>query len=113
MTSALFAVVSLFISAIMLAYLPIVKGLLQVSCRLVQVGYKLAPMNNSERQQKFISLAQVFRPSGPVDKGDLFQGRTGQIVQMAQTIVTPGRHGVIYGERGVGKTSLSAVSSEL
>jgi Cdc6-like AAA superfamily ATPase len=70
-------------------------------------------MNNSERQQKFISLAQVFRPSGPVDKGDLFQGRTGQIVQMAQTIVTPGRHGVIYGERGVGKTSLSAVSSEL
>lgn len=60
-----------------------------------------------------MGLAKAFRPSGPVDTSDLFRGRTRQIIQVGQTLVTPGRHAVIYGERGVGKTSLAAISSEL
>jgi len=70
-------------------------------------------MDVAERREKLVALADVFRPSGPVDTGDLFKGRTTQIVQVGQALATAGRHAVIYGERGVGKTSLAAISEEL
>lgn len=64
------------------------------------------------RREKFTALGTCFRPSGPIDTGDLFSGRTSQIIQIGTTITTPGRHGVIYGERGVGKTSIASVAAE-
>jgi energy-coupling factor transporter ATP-binding protein EcfA2 len=58
-------------------------------------------------------VAQAFRPSAPIDRRSLFSGRTDQIAELFSVVAQPGQHAVVYGERGVGKTSLSAVVAEL
>jgi Cdc6-like AAA superfamily ATPase len=58
-------------------------------------------------------VAESFRPAAPVDRRSLFAGRGQQIADVFSAVAQPGQHAVIYGERGVGKTSLAAVSAEL
>jgi Cdc6-like AAA superfamily ATPase len=58
-------------------------------------------------------LTQVLRPGAPIDRFDLFRGRSKQLLRVNQAVNGSGRHAVIFGERGVGKTSLAAVSAEL
>ncbi|MFH0907441.1 MAG: ATP-binding protein [bacterium] len=52
---------------------------------------------------------KVFNPSGPIDEKDLFAGRKQQVGKVIDVINQRGQHGIIYGERGVGKTSLANV----
>jgi Cdc6-like AAA superfamily ATPase len=52
---------------------------------------------------------QLFTPSTPVDERDLFAGRQDQRMQLLEAVAERGRHAVVYGERGVGKTSLAKV----
>ena len=40
----------------------------------------------------------------------LFSGRSDQIAELFSVVQQPGAHAVVYGERGVGKTSLAAVT---
>lgn len=54
-------------------------------------------------------IQQLFTPSTPIKLADLFAGRAGQIRQLSEAVAEPGRHAVLYGERGVGKTSLSQI----
>lgn len=54
-------------------------------------------------------ISQVFTPSTPIKLADLFAGRQRQISQLISAVAEPGRHAILYGERGVGKTSLSQV----
>lgn len=54
-------------------------------------------------------IGQLFTPSTPIRLADLFAGRRGQIRQLSDAVAEPGRHALIYGERGVGKTSLSQI----
>jgi Cdc6-like AAA superfamily ATPase len=61
--------------------------------------------------QKMFEVGAVFTPSSPVDSKDLFAGRNQQIRTVISAIVQTGQHAVIYGERGVGKTSLANVIS--
>lgn len=58
-------------------------------------------------------VSEAFRPAAPVDRRSLFAGRTEQIADVFAAVAQPGQHAVIYGERGVGKTSLASVSVEL
>jgi Cdc6-like AAA superfamily ATPase len=58
------------------------------------------------------TIASHFRPSAPVESFDLFAGRTAQIRDVVATVMQPGRHAMIFGERGVGKTSLVKVSAD-
>ncbi len=58
-------------------------------------------------------INELFTPSTPVRITDLFAGRGDQILQAMDSIAEPGRHAVIYGERGVGKTSLAEILSYL
>lgn len=58
-------------------------------------------------------VSEAFRPAAPVDRRSLFAGRGEQIAEVFSAVAQPGQHAVIYGERGVGKTSLAAVSAEL
>lgn len=58
-------------------------------------------------------LNQVFTPSTPISRRAAFAGRFDQIMQITAAVAQPGRHIVLYGERGVGKTSLANILSEL
>jgi hypothetical protein len=58
-------------------------------------------------------LTRAFRPGSPITHQDLFSGRAGELVRVMDAVERPGQHGVIFGERGVGKTSLAAVSAEI
>ena len=65
---------------------------------------------DAERQLRLEQLNDAFRPAGPVDQERLFAGRVEQRERVAAAVSTPGQHVAIYGERGIGKTSLAAVS---
>src|SRR3990172_405528 len=56
-----------------------------------------------------IKVGEVFTPSAPVDVKQLFAGRKEQLIQIADVINKKGQHAIIFGERGVGKTSLANV----
>jgi hypothetical protein len=43
----------------------------------------------------------------------LFFGRQPEVQRLIESILTPGQHGVLFGDRGVGKSSLANVASEL
>lgn len=60
-----------------------------------------------EREKKSFGLSQVFKPATPIDKRSLFSGRSAQMRNVVDAINQDGQHVVMYGERGVGKTSLA------
>ena len=57
-------------------------------------------------------LNHVFTPGAPIAEKDLFAGRVRQMSMMLDAISKPGQHAVLFGERGVGKTSLANVLSD-
>ncbi len=61
--------------------------------------------------QKGIDAGRVFTPTSPVDEKSLFAGRNEQIRSIIDVINQKGQHAIVYGERGVGKTSLVNVLS--
>lgn len=69
--------------------------------------------DNIAKLTRLSALSQSFTPSAPVSTLDLFAGRFDQIVRVLSAISQPGRHPVLYGERGVGKTSLANLLSQL
>ena len=72
-----------------------------------------AKMNEQELLDRMQRVAEGFRPAAPIDRRSLFSGRAEQISEIFSVVAQPGQHAVIYGERGVGKTSLAAVAAEL
>ncbi len=52
-------------------------------------------------------ISTVFSPAAPINSRDLFAGRLDQVTQVLGAIAQTGQHVVLYGERGVGKTSLA------
>lgn len=51
-------------------------------------------------------LKKVFTPSRPVTNQNIFSGRKEQIKECCSILETPGLHGILYGERGVGRHRL-------
>jgi len=51
----------------------------------------------------------LFRPRAPIDDDRLFSGRIKQIQDVLDVVYEDGGHAVIFGERGVGKTSLANI----
>lgn len=62
--------------------------------------------------QKAISAGKIFTPTSPINAQDLFSGRDEQLRQIVDVINQVGQHAILYGERGVGKTSLANVFSQ-
>jgi Cdc6-like AAA superfamily ATPase len=58
-----------------------------------------------------ILATKVFTPATPVSESALFAGRMHELRRVLDTITQRGKHAVIFGERGVGKTSLATVIS--
>lgn len=59
-----------------------------------------------------IEAGRVFNPNTPINEKDLFAGRQTQVLRLLDVIGERGQHAVLYGERGVGKTSLANVLSQ-
>ncbi len=58
-------------------------------------------------QDMLVRIDNVFTPQSPIKEKEFFIGRI-DIIRDAQTIVErPGAHLILYGDRGVGKTSLA------
>jgi Cdc6-like AAA superfamily ATPase len=72
-----------------------------------------AAMSEPEFLDRLRLVAEAFRPAAPVDRRGLFSGRSDEIAELYSVIAQPGQHAVVYGERGVGKTSLATVVAEL
>jgi Cdc6-like AAA superfamily ATPase len=54
-------------------------------------------------------LQVVFTPHQPVQTRDIFHGRQDQLYQCLSIIDQIGNHGILHGDRGVGKTSIANV----
>lgn len=64
-------------------------------------------------KQKLEILNVVFSPAAPVKSKELFFGRLNQVTMVQQAISERGQHAILYGERGVGKTSLATIMAEI
>jgi Cdc6-like AAA superfamily ATPase len=76
-------------------------------------GMAGSALPEADVQERLRLVGEVFRPAAPIDRRSLFSGRSEQISELFAIVGQPGQHAVIYGERGVGKTSLAAVTTEM
>lgn len=67
------------------------------------------PRTPEEWQKLRFEAARIFTPSTPIGIAELFSGRQAQILKLIDTVAERGRHAIVYGEPGVGKTSLAQV----
>lgn len=69
-------------------------------------------MTEFDWNKKIFEAGSVFTPGSPVNARDLFAGRIVQLQKLVDAISQSGFHAVLFGERGVGKTSLSNILIE-
>ena len=60
-------------------------------------------------QEVSVAAGKVFQPRTPISIKELFAGRSAQLTTLSDAVGQHGLHVAIYGERGVGKTSLANV----
>ena len=63
-------------------------------------------MSDDDWLIKSAEVHEYFSPTQPVKEADLFNGRQQQMQRLMGTVFQRGQHAIIYGDRGVGKTSL-------
>lgn len=63
----------------------------------------------AEQHQRAQILDKSFSPASPISDATLFAGRIEQRKEVVRAIRQTGQHVVIFGERGVGKTSLANI----
>lgn len=66
-------------------------------------------MNHDEMRRLRTKVSKLFSPSAPVAVESLFAGRREQLRTLMDVVPIRGQHAIVYGERGVGKTSLARV----
>jgi len=68
-----------------------------------------------ERERKIADsgIRNIFTPHQPISEVDLLFGRQTEVQKLIETLNTPGQHVLLYGERGVGKSSLANVVATL
>ncbi|MGH9932573.1 MAG: AAA family ATPase [Pyrinomonadaceae bacterium] len=59
-----------------------------------------------------LRITKVFLPGTAISSYDWFVGRQEQMTRAMSGVLQPGRHVILFGERGVGKTSLAKVLVE-
>ena len=58
---------------------------------------------------RLVQLGEIFTPAAPIQDGDLFSGRNNLLLRIADAVSQRGMHCILFGERGVGKTSLANI----
>jgi len=66
-------------------------------------------MTNDDWFQLRLDVTEVFSPGAPINEKELFAGRIDQIATLLDVVYQRGKHAVVFGERGVGKTSLTNI----
>jgi Cdc6-like AAA superfamily ATPase len=68
-----------------------------------------------DREKKIAKsgVREIYTPHKPIQASNLFFGRQAEIQRLIEHLNTPGQHALLYGERGVGKSSLANVAAEL
>lgn len=69
----------------------------------------MAKMSDEDWVALEFEAGHLFSPAAPIDEKELFAGRRVQIGKMFEAVSEKGKHAVLFGERGVGKTSLGRV----
>jgi DNA transposition AAA+ family ATPase len=77
---------------------------------MTQSEDELAGFQDVGAQFRIDTLLEAFSPSAPIDRRDVFAGRRDQLAALYTVMRQRGQHAVIYGERGVGKTSLASIT---
>jgi energy-coupling factor transporter ATP-binding protein EcfA2 len=67
----------------------------------------MAPREPTDWDVLWYEVGTVFSPGAPIDEQELFAGRANQIRDLISAVFQRGQHAIIFGERGVGKTSLA------
>lgn len=65
------------------------------------------PQTQEDWQARIYECLEAFSPGAPIDELNLLAGRRIQIDKMIETVMQRGQHAILYGERGVGKSSLA------
>jgi Cdc6-like AAA superfamily ATPase len=55
-------------------------------------------------------VREIFTPSKPIRVMDLLLGRDNHVARIVEILNTPGQHALLFGDRGVGKSSLANVT---
>ncbi len=58
-------------------------------------------------------VREIFTPHKPINSVELFLGRTAEVRALIEHLSTPGQHALLFGDRGVGKSSLANIASDL
>lgn len=66
-----------------------------------------------ERRIAESGIRQVFTPHQPISQSTLLFGRTEEVRRLVETLNTPGQHVLLFGDRGVGKSSLANVVADV
>lgn len=68
-----------------------------------------------ERERKISAsgVRNIFTPHQPVQTEDLFFGRQEVVGKIIEHLNTPGQHALLFGDRGVGKSSLANITTSL
>lgn len=74
-----------------------------------EVGPKWVPQSPEDWKDLAANARHIFKPRAPIDDNALFAGRLKQVDALLGVIYETGAHAVMYGERGVGKTSLANI----
>jgi len=70
-------------------------------------------MTDDDWSALHFEAGQLFTPSRPINENDLFAGRTAEVKKMLEAVLENGKHVFLFGEPGVGKTSLAKIFSRL
>jgi Cdc6-like AAA superfamily ATPase len=69
-------------------------------------------MNQAAKMGRVAAVARAFTPSTPVGGLEMLAGRMNQLTDIVSAVSVRGQHVGLYGERGVGKTSIATVLAE-
>jgi Cdc6-like AAA superfamily ATPase len=75
-------------------------------------GMPIIPKTDQDWRHLDYRAADIFSPHAPIDEEQLFAGRSDLIDGLIETVFQRGQHAILYGERGVGKTSLANILKE-
>lgn len=64
---------------------------------------------DEELLKKIQLIGQIYTPAYPIEIKELFSGRSQQLSDIVGIITQKGKHLIIYGDRGVGKTSFANI----